>query len=84
MPYFWKTNIAILNLIYLDRYEVLILVKAKRWTIAKMVDEKWTFRNFLYFRYATNVTFQQAISPSGNVAEGKIISVANTSSTDLK
>ena len=59
------------NLVLLDLYEVLVLEKAERWTIARLVEEKRTFGNFPYPRYATDVTFQQANRPSGSVAERK-------------
>ena len=59
------------NLFSLELYEVLVLEKAERWTMARLVEEKRSFCNFPYARCATDVTFQQANRPSGNVAEGK-------------
>ena len=48
--------------------------------MARLVDERRTFRVFPYARCATVVMFQQANLPSGNVAEGKNTTAANTTS----
>ena len=61
-----------------------MLEKAERWPMAKLVEEERTFRNFPYARYATDVTFQQANRPSGNIAEGKNTTVESTSFMVIK
>ena len=48
-----------------------MLEKAERWTMARLVEEKRTFRNFPFARHATDVTCQQANRPSENIAEVK-------------
>ena len=73
-PTFEMLMMRFVNLVSLELYEVLVLEKAERWTMARLVEEKRTFCNFQYARYATDVTFQQANRPSGNVAEGKYYS----------
>ncbi|GMF59756.1 unnamed protein product [Phytophthora fragariaefolia] len=40
-----------------------------RWTLDKIVRAGYAFHKFLYARYAKDVTFEQAIKPSGNVNE---------------
>ena len=37
----------------------------------KVLDNRRAFKSFPYARYATDVTFQQAIRPMGVMQEGK-------------
>ena len=54
-------------------YELLVLEKAERWPMERLLDEKRAFKHFKFSRYATDFTFQQAKRPSGNMQEAKNI-----------
>ncbi|KAG3205995.1 hypothetical protein PC128_g1016 [Phytophthora cactorum] len=52
-------------------YGNFVLNEEKRWTMNQLMASGNTFTNFPSARYATNVTFQHADRPSGNINEVK-------------
>lgn len=61
----------------LSRYDIVVCVykvvkqAEEHWTTHKRLINARTFQNFDYARYATDVSFQQLNSPSGNMAKFK-------------
>lgn len=52
-------------------YKVLVEENAEIYRMFRMIDEENTFQYFPFIRYATDVTFQMGLRPSGNIQEGK-------------
>lgn len=61
-----------ITLIFRPFNDLFVVEKAERWPMSRIIDEKKTFKHFKLARYATDVTFQQANRPSGNIQGGKI------------
>lgn len=60
--------ITMLSPVIQDRF---VAKAASEWDMDKLHEAEKTFTSFKCARYATDVTFQQALRPSGNIFEGK-------------
>jgi len=70
-PTFERIITKFLEMLYEEVNEKFVLDIADKWTMRRVLNCGVAFKTHKYARYATDVTFQQANRPSGNMEEGK-------------
>lgn len=71
-PSFERMMTKFIDLLYESLYEALVKRNDSLFNFGELAQEGKNFRHFPFARYITDVTFQQANRPSGNMQEGKV------------